>query len=308
MSKTCSRSKTLVWNGPFGAFETPPFDEGTNAVARTAARLTREGKLLSVAGGGDTGGRPQSSRRGGRFHLCLDRGRRVSRMARRQGTARRRRAGQWLNRDVSTTASLPRPARLAISPCRALALVRKKLLIGEPLDGDTHPWECPIMSMNATFIQLESAELSRLQGDPAFAEALFDETAADDGRVVLSLDKIWHGVHYILCGEPEPGTQLVSQAVMGGVELGEDEEGFAGYGPPRYFTAARVAELAEALNRPELELAASARFDASRMTQLGIYPGWEPSDASEVMDRFRDLRDFYRDAATSGRAVVTCLV
>jgi phosphoglycerate kinase len=46
--------KTLVWNGPFGAFELPPFDAGTNAVARTAARLTTEGKLLSVAGGGDT--------------------------------------------------------------------------------------------------------------------------------------------------------------------------------------------------------------------------------------------------------------
>jgi phosphoglycerate kinase len=49
-----AKTKTLVWNGPFGAFELPPFDEGTSAVAQTAARLTREGKLLSVAGGGDT--------------------------------------------------------------------------------------------------------------------------------------------------------------------------------------------------------------------------------------------------------------
>jgi phosphoglycerate kinase len=49
-----ANSKTLVWNGPFGAFELPPFDEGTNAVAQTAARLTCEGGLLSVAGGGDT--------------------------------------------------------------------------------------------------------------------------------------------------------------------------------------------------------------------------------------------------------------
>jgi phosphoglycerate kinase len=49
-----AKCRTLVWNGPFGAFELPPFDEGTNAVARTAARLTMEGKLLSVAGGGDT--------------------------------------------------------------------------------------------------------------------------------------------------------------------------------------------------------------------------------------------------------------
>lgn len=46
--------KTLVWNGPFGAFELIPFDHGTNAVARAAAKLTKEGKLLSVAGGGDT--------------------------------------------------------------------------------------------------------------------------------------------------------------------------------------------------------------------------------------------------------------
>jgi phosphoglycerate kinase len=49
--KTC---RTLVWNGPLGAFETPPFDAATVALARTAAALTQEGSLVSVAGGGDT--------------------------------------------------------------------------------------------------------------------------------------------------------------------------------------------------------------------------------------------------------------
>src|SRR5271169_1677722 len=47
-------ARTLVWNGPLGAFETPPFERGTSAVAKRAAELTRAGKLLSVAGGGDT--------------------------------------------------------------------------------------------------------------------------------------------------------------------------------------------------------------------------------------------------------------
>jgi len=47
-------ARSLVWNGPLGAFETPPFDRGTAAVARKVADLTRAGKLLSVAGGGDT--------------------------------------------------------------------------------------------------------------------------------------------------------------------------------------------------------------------------------------------------------------
>ena len=46
--------RTLVWNGPMGAFETPPFDAATVALARTAAALTDDGSLVSVAGGGDT--------------------------------------------------------------------------------------------------------------------------------------------------------------------------------------------------------------------------------------------------------------
>jgi phosphoglycerate kinase len=49
--KTC---KTLVWNGPMGAFEIEPFDAATVALAKTAAALTKEGSLVSVAGGGDT--------------------------------------------------------------------------------------------------------------------------------------------------------------------------------------------------------------------------------------------------------------
>jgi phosphoglycerate kinase len=49
--KTC---RTLVWNGPLGAFEMPPFDAATVALAKTAAALSREGSLVSVAGGGDT--------------------------------------------------------------------------------------------------------------------------------------------------------------------------------------------------------------------------------------------------------------
>ncbi|MCB9958628.1 MAG: phosphoglycerate kinase [Rhodospirillaceae bacterium] len=46
--------KTIVWNGPLGAFETAPFDAATTAVAQHAAALTKAGKVLSVAGGGDT--------------------------------------------------------------------------------------------------------------------------------------------------------------------------------------------------------------------------------------------------------------
>ncbi|WP_166416345.1 phosphoglycerate kinase [Cochlodiniinecator piscidefendens] len=49
-----SNAKTLVWNGPMGAFEINPFDAATNAAAKAAARCTNDGTLISVAGGGDT--------------------------------------------------------------------------------------------------------------------------------------------------------------------------------------------------------------------------------------------------------------
>jgi phosphoglycerate kinase len=49
-----ARCRTLLWNGPLGAFEIVPFGEGTFALAREAAKLTKAGKLVSIAGGGDT--------------------------------------------------------------------------------------------------------------------------------------------------------------------------------------------------------------------------------------------------------------
>jgi phosphoglycerate kinase len=49
-----AHTKTVVWNGPFGAFETKPFDKGTVAAAKAVAKATQAGDLLSVAGGGDT--------------------------------------------------------------------------------------------------------------------------------------------------------------------------------------------------------------------------------------------------------------
>ena len=54
LGKRLQYAATLVWNGPFGAFEIAPFDAGTSAAAKLVADRTREGKLLSVAGGGDT--------------------------------------------------------------------------------------------------------------------------------------------------------------------------------------------------------------------------------------------------------------
>ena len=54
LSRRLEACKTFVWNGPLGCFEVPPFDGATNQVAQAAAALTGAGRLMSVAGGGDT--------------------------------------------------------------------------------------------------------------------------------------------------------------------------------------------------------------------------------------------------------------
>ena len=121
----------------------------------------------------------------------------------------------------------------------------------------------------------------------------------------ISIDKAWHGVHYLLCGKAEPGADLASQVVMGGTEVGDD----LGYGPARYFKPDQVAAIARELSRPNLEAEMYARFDPDQMMQLGIYPVQfdDPDDRDWLMDEFRKLRQFFLDASAGGLAVVTCI-
>jgi len=122
----------------------------------------------------------------------------------------------------------------------------------------------------------------------------------------ISLDKGWHGVHYLLSGAAEPSATALGQAVMGGTDIGED---FGGYGEARYFTPEQVAATARELGRANLETEMKARFDPALMTSAGIYPGgWDVTGADWLFEEFRKLRDFYADASAQGLAVVTCIL
>ena len=122
----------------------------------------------------------------------------------------------------------------------------------------------------------------------------------------LEIDKAWHGLHYILTGEAREAEGTLGQAVLGGIEVGND---FAGYGPARILDADLVAELAGALAAPDLEQEAAARYDPARMNELDIYPfGWDSPGLEWLLAALADLRGFYAGAAAHGRAAVTCLV
>jgi hypothetical protein len=130
--------------------------------------------------------------------------------------------------------------------------------------------------------------------------------AAKGQGAAISIEKSWHGIHYLLCSAAQPTTTLISQAIMGGTDLGED---FSGYGSARFFTVAETSEMATELKDSNLEAQMMARFDPAQMTKVGIYPNqWAGPDAQWLMTEFRHVRDFYAAASAKGFAVLTCLV
>ncbi|HEX3535175.1 MAG TPA: YfbM family protein [Stellaceae bacterium] len=150
-------------------------------------------------------------------------------------------------------------------------------------------------SNSALLLQLAQHEAARQRAVPP---------PGADGHSV-SLEKAWHGLHYLLCGALEPAPGPFGQAVFGGTQIGKDQ----GYGPARYFQPAQVAEIAAALGTPGLAKTLRARFDAAAMTRLGVYPGtWDAAeDRDWLITAFRELRDFYIAARKAGQAVVTVI-
>jgi hypothetical protein len=140
----------------------------------------------------------------------------------------------------------------------------------------------------------------------AQAASLRQPAQQDSGHAAegISLDKAWHGLHYLLSGAAEPAPGPLGQAVFGGTEIGED----LGYGPARCFTVTEVSAIAQAFQAPDLEAAMHGRFDPAKMTSLGIYPGgWDTNGDAWLIDAFHTLRDFYTEASEAGQAVVTLI-
>ena len=165
--------------------------------------------------------------------------------------------------------------------------LRRRLQVGE--DGRLGPG-----GDKALYLQFAARELARQQAPAAHGAP---------GNSI-SLDKAWHGLHYLLCGMLGPTPDPLGQAVCGGEELGGDH----GYGPARCFTPPQVAEIARALKAKDLETVLATRFDTADMTQMHVYPGtWEDDDRDWLIEAFRKLRAFYKDAGAANRAVVTVI-
>jgi uncharacterized protein DUF1877 len=121
----------------------------------------------------------------------------------------------------------------------------------------------------------------------------------------LDIQKAWHGVHFILAGGADVTPTPLGQAILGGIEIGED----AGYGPPRYLNPHTVSSIAGELSkftRDQFRL----RYDGAAMNAAELYPGnWEdPENESWVIDALDEVAGFYQRVAGRGNAVLLYLV
>jgi hypothetical protein len=111
----------------------------------------------------------------------------------------------------------------------------------------------------------------------------------------LSLEKSWHGIHYVLTGAPEGGRPPLSWAVLGDKEI-PDKEKLMGYGPARVLTAHQVSSVSKAIARFTKEKF-RRRFDLEAMKAAKIYGVKSAEDMDYLWAYFQKIKVFYSQAA-----------
>ena len=157
-------------------------------------------------------------------------------------------------------------------------------------------------SMDAHF-----ANLARAMRDAA--EQMHDAGGTKPGELdglgeLARLDQAWHGLHFVLTGSTESTDGDLGQAVLGGVEVGED----LGFGPARVHDPSAVGRIAHALTALSPN-DARGRYNPAAMEAAHIYPGsWhQPENLEWILEKFELLRGFYTAVAARGNGVVLYL-
>lgn len=154
------------------------------------------------------------------------------------------------------------------------------------------------MSMIGNFLQITPEQLREVIEDPSIVESLIDPES--DSAEAIDVDKAWHAIHYLLTRSAWKVEGSLANAVLGGIEIGDD----IGYGPAKYITVDEVKDVAAKLpTRESLKMS----FDAKAMTSEQIYPEiWdEGEDALDYVIEYYDLmKSYYLDAASRGNAML----
>lgn len=133
-------------------------------------------------------------------------------------------------------------------------------------------------------------------------QPLSDVGAFGNEDDVLTLEKSWHTLHYLLAGSAEPVDSPLGHAILGGKEIGPD----LGYGPARFLSPDEVREVAGAIKKLSKDNLAQ-RFDLQAMTASEIYACRDESELELAQDYFEQMKQFYIEAASRGNAMLLYL-
>ncbi len=164
------------------------------------------------------------------------------------------------------------------------------------------------MGMVGCFAAVDADTQRHLMRHPEeIDEYLHPNDGESDPPNYIDVDKAWHGIHYLLTGTSDGGSEPSALAVLGGEEVGDE----VGYGPARFLTPLQVASVAVALNAID-ESNFRKRFAPKAMANAEIYPEviWE-RDGEDALDyvvqNYLPLVEFYKAAAQRGDGVIAWL-
>ncbi|QOR68132.1 YfbM family protein [Cytobacillus suaedae] len=164
-----------------------------------------------------------------------------------------------------------------------------------------------MMGMIATFFRVPNTLLNLIKAEPDHIEELVLDSD-EVQETALDIDKSWHGIYFLLSGEPDlekPITSLVGEAILGGTEVGED----FGYGPMRYHEPTDVQNLYHELQKVSLT-DLSNRFDIKKFSENNIYPmyrKWSLEDKDYLLENYEFLVAFYKKAAEEKEAILVVI-
>jgi uncharacterized protein DUF1877 len=157
------------------------------------------------------------------------------------------------------------------------------------------------MSMTFTAIAVTPDEVNQLAADPEALDTVLHHSAGSSR--LTSLEKSWHGLHFLLTGTATEGTGPAAFLLLGGQPFGDD----LGYGPARLVRPADVRNIHATLSAMTDDQLWS-RFDPARMTNEGVYPViWDENEADlreEYLNYFANLKDVVSQANTINGGLV----
>ena len=161
------------------------------------------------------------------------------------------------------------------------------------------------MSMIGCYRRVSTAELEVLQAEPMALGAFLFPPGDVPPPVdrYLEVDKTWQAIHFLLTGDPWAGGPPFANAVLGGEELSDEDQG---YGPARFLVPEEVAAVAAALATVPVE-ELLARYDADSLNAAEVYPGgWTggPEDRAFIGEHYASLRELFANAAANGDGMI----